>query len=135
MSSCNRNDVAAAGIASKLLKVAQDRHFIKYSSEEPQVMESKLDVKGIAASKKFIQVLWEQDNQLNYKRTIVRAALRNVLDKKWRQWNLKEKHNESLLKHAERRAMNMLRHVSQALRTPTITKFKICTSIFRINIH
>ena len=84
-------------------------------------MDSKLDVKGINASKSFIEVLWREDNQLGYKRTTMRHTLRLVLDKKWKSWGLKEKHHESWLKTAEYRAMNMMRHVNQALRTPTIT--------------
>ena len=116
-----RNDVAATRLADKLQLVAVDRHFIKYSSEEPQVMDSKLDVKGITASQSFIEVLWKEDSQLSYKRTTMRNALRQVLDKKWRSWNLKEKHHENWLATAEYRTMNMMRHVNQALRTPTIT--------------
>jgi hypothetical protein len=94
--------------------LAIDRSFVKYD-ETDKVQDSKLHTDKIAAMHPLLAGLYELDDKLSFKKSVLSAAFSALFARKSVTWGMNEKFEEAWVKSMTNRVANACRQVNQGM--------------------
>jgi hypothetical protein len=112
-----RSEVTPQEVMVVLEPLATDRSFIKYD-ESDKVQDSKLHTDKITVMHPLLAGLYELDDKLSFKKSVLSSAFAALFAKKNVTWGMSEKFEAAWVKSMTNRVANACRQVTQGMMKP-----------------